>query len=73
MWYLSYRHVQINASAGKNGVVGVFITHGMGNIFEKFSRESLTGTGFLGIALPGKYASVHFCSENNAFAMAIQN
>jgi hypothetical protein len=26
----------------------------------------------LGIALPGKYASVHFCSENNAFAMAIQ-
>ena len=63
----------MSASAGKNGTVGVFITHGMGNIFERFSRESLTGTGFLGIALPYKYASVHFCFENNhAFALAMQ-
>jgi len=74
MWYISIRNAQLNASRGKNGIVGVYFTHGMSNIFEKFTREGLNNRkGFyLERALPYKYSGVHYCFDNNPLAIGIQ-
>ena len=73
MWYLSVRNIQMHTAMSKMGIVGVYFTHGMCNIFEKLSRDQSNATGFMGNALPYKFASVHFCSEKrNAFGMGIQ-
>ena len=70
MWYLSVRNIQMHTAMSKMGIVGVYFTHGMSNIFEKISRDK-TGTGFMGNALPYKFASVHFCFENKTFGLGI--
>ena len=73
MWYLSVRNIQMDTAMSKMGIVGVYFTHGMGNIFEKISRDQHNnGTGFMGNALPYKFASVHFCFENKSFGGALQ-
>lgn len=65
----------MNNEAPKVGMVAVYFTHGMGNIFEKLSRESLLGTGFLGQALPLKYSGVHYCfpSSKDPLTFGIQS
>lgn len=56
------------------GLVGVYFTHEMGNIWEKLSRDQyVNGTSFMGNALPFKFAGVHFCFENNILVAAIQS
>jgi len=75
IWYISVRNTQMNAESGKDGMVGLYFTHGMGNIIEIFGRKALTGTGFLGRSLPYNYSGVHFCHadpETTSFVMGIQ-
>lgn len=72
-WYLTLRNSQMHRTSSQLGIVGVYFTHGMGNVFEKLYREHLIhGTAFLGKALPLKFASVHFCFERNTLATALQ-
>jgi len=72
-WYLSVRNAQLNSKISKMGIVGVYIAHGMGNIFEKLYKKNdlVNGTSFMQSALPYKFASVHFCFEDT-FGSAIQ-
>ena len=74
MWYISIRNAQLNASRGRNGIVGVYFTHGMSNIFEKFTREGLNNRKglYLERALPYKYSGVHYCFDNNPLAIGMQ-
>ena len=62
----------MNTRISKMGIVGVYLAHEMGNVFEKLSQEQFNGAGFMQHALPYKFASVHFCFENNTFGSAIQ-
>ena len=72
MWYLIVRSAQLNPFTTKTGVVGVYFTHEMGNIFEKLFNDPFgNGTSFMQNALPFKIASVHFCVDNT-FGSAIQ-
>lgn len=75
MWYLTVRTSQINTTITNMGVVGVYMAHGIGNIFEKLytnkRNDFANGTGFMQNALPYKLASVHFCFDSN-FGSAIQ-
>ena len=75
MWYLCLRNAQMTLN--NLGIVGVYFTHGMGNIFDTLYRNNQTnfvnGTGFMQNALPYKLGSVHFCFENhNNFGSTIQ-
>lgn len=73
-WYLSVRTTQMATNKSELGIVGVYFTHEMGNIWEKLSRDQyVNGTSFMGNALPFKFASVHFCFESNTLVAAIQS
>ena len=64
--------IQTNTHISKLGVVGVYFTHEMDNIFEKLFRDPFNNeTGFMKKTLPYKLASVHFCFDNT-FGSAIQ-
>jgi len=65
IWYLSIRNAQMNAAISKNGIVGVYFAHGMGNIFEKLYRDESTN------GMPFKIASIHFCYDDT-FGSAMQ-
>lgn len=72
MWYLMFRNAQLESTITKTGVVAVYFTHKMVNIFEKLFNDPLAHrTGFMQHALPFKLASVHFCFDNT-FGSTIQ-